>query len=197
MRSNPGKTRTDDRETLRTARLRLEPILPSHADELFEPLQNSRLYTYIPQDPPPSKEALRERFGRLASGRSPDGTQAWLNWAARRRDNGEVIGLYQATVYPDRTADIAYITFTSHQGQGFAREVCSEILRHLGRRHGVEVVGADIDTRNQASITLIERLGFLFVRTTKDADFFKGAASDEVRYEVRLDPSRRPGNARG
>jgi ribosomal-protein-alanine N-acetyltransferase len=100
-----------------------------------------------------------------------------------------VVGLYQATIYPDHTADIAYITFADHQGQGFAREACVEVIGHLGARYGVQVVGADIDTRNRASIALIEGLGFARVRTTRDADFFKGASSDEFRYEMRVPTS--------
>ena len=139
MQSKKQESVQRRRETLHTARLTLEPIQPDHADELFQPLQEPQLYTFIPQDPPSSIEALRERFARLATGRSPDGTQIWLNWAARRRDTEIVVGLYQATVYPESTADIAYITFAGHQGEGFAREACAEILRHLGDRYGLEV----------------------------------------------------------
>ena len=186
MQSNEPESGAEVREMLPTARLILEPIRPDHADELFEPLQDTHLYTYIPQDAPPSTEALRERFAWLAAGKSPDGTQVWLNWVARRTDDGTVVGMYQATVYPDRIADIAYITFIGSQGQGFAAEVCAEVIRHLGERYGVRVVGADIDTRNQASIALVGRLGFSHVHTTKDADFFKGASSDEHRYEMRI-----------
>ncbi len=162
----PSKGQEAGFEMLQTARLTLEPIRPDHAGELFEPLQDARLYTYIPQDAPPSKEALRERLEWLAAGKSPDGTQVWLNWVARRNDDGTVVGMYQATVYPDRTADVAYITFIASQGRGFAAEICAEVIRHLGERYGVQVVGADIDTRNQASIALVERLGFMRVRTT-------------------------------
>jgi ribosomal-protein-alanine N-acetyltransferase len=48
----------------------------------------------------------------------------------------------------------------------------------------VSRVAAEIDTRNTASIHLVEALGFARVATTPGADFFKGAASDEYRYEL-------------
>lgn len=178
--------RADPREAIETTRLTLEPIRPDHAEELFALLQDPTLYTYIPQEPPVSVAALRVRFERLAAGRSPDGTQIWLNWVARFTADSSVVGVYQATVYPDRTAAIAYLTFAGHQGRGVASEASAEVIRHLGARFGVRVVGADIDTRNRASIALIERLGFKRIRTTKDADVFKGATSDEFRYELRL-----------
>ncbi len=161
----------------------LEPLAPHHADEMFAPLQDQGLCVYIPQEPPVSLEALRDRYQRLAIGHSPDGAERWLNWAARRRDMGDLIGTFQATVRGDRTADIAYIVFVHAQRRGFALEGCEEMIRHLAADLGIEIAGADIDTRNVASIALIELLGFTRIRTTPDADFFKGATSHEYRYE--------------
>jgi [ribosomal protein S5]-alanine N-acetyltransferase len=39
-----------------------------------------------------------------------------------------------------------------------------------------------LDTRNEASWRLMERLGFRRNRLIKDADQFKGASSDEYEY---------------
>lgn len=178
--------RRDDRQQLETDRLVLEPLIPRHADEMFAPLQDVRLYEFIPQDPPLSVAALRERYGRLARGRSPEGDETWLNWAARERQTNAIVGTFQATVYLNGTADIAYIVFVGAQRRGFAAEGYAAMIRHLERDLGVRIAGADIDTRNSASIALIERLGFSRIRTTLDADFFKGATSDEYRYERRL-----------
>jgi len=47
----------------------------------------------------------------------------------------------------------------------------------------VSRVGTEIDTRNTASTRLVEALGFALVALTPNADFFKGTASDEYRYE--------------
>jgi [ribosomal protein S5]-alanine N-acetyltransferase len=46
------------------------------------------------------------------------------------------------------------------------------------------VVVAKMDTRNFASIALVEALGFERVGTTIEADHFKGSVSDEHRYEL-------------
>jgi ribosomal-protein-alanine N-acetyltransferase len=50
-----------------------------------------------------------------------------------------------------------------------------------------ETVHAEIDTRNAASIRLVEGLGFERVEIVRDADWFKGAASDEFRYALPRD----------
>ncbi len=170
-------------QALETGRIVLEPLEPRHASELFGPLQEERLYRFIPQEPPATESALRDRYERLAVGRSPDGNEVWLNWAARERKTGSIIGTFQATVHANHSADIAYIVFGPSQRHGFAAEGARRMLDHLRDDLKVTVAGADIDTRNTASIALIERLGFVRVRTTLNADYFKGATSDEYRYE--------------
>ena len=67
--------------------------------------------------------------------------------------------------------------------QGYALEGCGCLLNHLFQGYGVSVVTAEIDTRNLASISLVETLGFKHVSTQTNADFFKGAVSHELRYE--------------
>jgi ribosomal-protein-alanine N-acetyltransferase len=58
------------------------------------------------------------------------------------------------------------------------------LLEHLFQDYRVGIVAAEIDTRNAASIALVENLGFERVGFQKDADHFKGSTSDEYRYEL-------------
>jgi [ribosomal protein S5]-alanine N-acetyltransferase len=174
-----------DAETpLLTARLLLEPVRSEHAALLFAPLQDLRLYSYIPDDPPTSLEALQDRYRRWERRTSPDGREMWLNWAARALASSEWVGTFQATITKDHQALLAYIIFPSSQRQGLAREGCLRVIEHLVERYGVEVVAAEIDTRNASSIALVKSLGFRLVATTYGADTFKGAVSDEYRFEI-------------
>ena len=84
----------------------------------------------------------------------------------------------------DHTALLAYMIFPAFWRQGYAREGCARVLTHLFEDYRVSRVAAEIDTRNSSSIRLVEALGFARVATTPDADFFKGASSDEYRYEL-------------
>ena len=180
-------TKFDDYEpvALRTPTLTLEPIRGSHAAETFAYLCDPAHYTFIPQEPPKSLEVLRERYERLESGRSPNGCELWLNWAVRLHTGG-VAGLVQATGYPDGRAAIAYEFFAPFRGRGVATEAIRATLLHL--RDGPQLTKATalVDTRNGKSIRLLERLGFVRTRFIKDADFFKGATSDEYGYELDL-----------
>lgn len=170
---------------LETRRLLLEPLTVAHAAGLYGLLLNRRLYDYVPQDPPASGRALQDRYRRLSARRSPDGSEAWLNWAVRERATGGYVGTLEATVYGGRTAAIAYAVFIPYQRRGFAAEGCERVLAHLFGDYGVPTVTAEIDTRNAASMALVEALGFGRVSLRKNADHFKGASSDEYGYELR------------
>ena len=171
-------------KTLETSRLLLEPLVPSHGVHLHAPLSAAQLYTFIPQEPPASRESLEARYTALSARRSPDGQELRLNWALRRRDIGAYVGTLQATVRADRTAMLAYMVFVAFQGRGYAVEGAARVLAHLFDDYHVSVVVAEIDTRNGASIRLVEALGFVRVAMVPGADFFKGSLSDEYRYEL-------------
>lgn len=169
---------------LETPRLLLEPLQIRHALALYEPLQSPGIYEYIPENPPTSLEVLTIRYQRLSHRRSPNEQEAWLNWAMRKRREDKYVGTLQATVYPDATAYLAYILFPAFWRQGYAKEGCGCILDLVFKDYQVHTTSAEIDTRNIASIKLIESLGFQRVATRLNADFFKGTTSHEYRYEL-------------
>lgn len=166
-----------------TPRLTLEPLVVAHAPVLYPLLQDMALYTFIPQMPPESVETLTARYHKLAARRSPDGGERWLNWAVRLRASDDHIGTLQATVQTDSTAFLAYMIFPAFQRRGCAKEGCIRVLEHLRDDYAVRLVVAEIDTRNTASIALVEALGFVRTALHPAADCFKGTESDEYRYE--------------
>ena len=189
---NPLAGTPVEETTLETERLLLEPLMPEHAALLFEDLADERLYWFIPTDTPESAEALERRYRKLSSRRSPDGSEAWLNFAMRLREEGTLpkasyVGMLEATVFPNRSAYVAYTVFVPFWRQGYAREGCARMLRDLLEDYRVRVVVAEMDTRNAASVALAESLGFERVGTTLRADHFKGSVSDEHRYELHVD----------
>lgn len=170
--------------TLNAPGLVLEPLTAANAGELFPRLQDPALYTYIPQDPPPSLEALRARYARLESRRSPDGNELWLNWVARR--GSDAVGTVQATCRSDGVALIAYDVFVPFQRQGVASKTVAAMLDHVQAAAHMTSAKALVDTRNVASIRLLERLCFSRMRLIENADHFKGASSDEYEYAREL-----------
>jgi ribosomal-protein-alanine N-acetyltransferase len=164
---------------LLSARLRLEPQRADHADVLFVPLGDARLYTHIPQEPPASLDALRERLARLASRRSPKGDELWLNWVVHDAADGVPLGRVQATVRTDAPCYLAYEVFPDHWQRGIATEACQRVIDWLIHELQVEHFMAEVDSLNAASLRLLERLGFRRVTLRENADQFKGRSSDE------------------
>ena len=173
----------------------LEPLVPAHAEALFAGFADPRLHAYIPTDPPASLDALRDRCRRLATRPSPDGRERWLNRAARLAAAPIHVGLFEATVRPDATASLAYFVFGDHARRGYGVEGAGLVVDHLIESLRVPAVRTNIDTRNLASIRLVQRLESVQKSLVLQADCFKGAASDELvflRLEETIDPSSLP-----
>ncbi len=170
-------------KALDTLRLRLEPLEASHAPLLFRALQREELYAFIAETPPQSVAALRRRYRRLSSRVSPDGREAWLNWALRSHADGVHVGWVQATVHADGTAHVAYVLFVEAWGRGLAREAVASLIAHLGQAWGVRTVRATVDPRNRRSIALLESLGFERGALRRGAEVIHGALADELDYE--------------
>ena len=171
---------------LSTARLRLEPLEPRHADGLFEGLQHAALYAFVADTPPASVEALQERYARLARRVSPDGTEEWLNWALYGLTEARLVGYVQATLPEEGDASIAYVLVPEAWGRGYAREAVAAMIEHLGAAYGRATARATVDTRNARSIALLEALGFERVRVREGAEWIGGVLTDEAEYRRRL-----------
>ncbi len=159
-------------QTLITPRLVLEPRVAAHADALYPLLADPRQREFHDDDPV-SLDALRERFRKGESRRSPDGREQWLNWALLLRGgDASAIGFTQATVQEDGRAWIAYQVATALWGRGLASEAVSAMIEHLASHCAVSQCMATVDQRNERSWRLLERLGFL------RADAVQAAAMD-------------------
>ena len=174
----------DDEIVVESTRLLLEPILPEHAACLFPVLLDPKIYTYLPHDPPLDVEHLEGKYRRWQTRRSPDGQERWLNWAVFSKGSQFYIGTMQATVYSDCVSALAYELGSEFWGYGYATEACSAIIPILFSTYGVQTIKAEVDTRNVSSQKLLNRLGFSQSGLKKNADFFKGQASDEYIYKL-------------
>jgi [ribosomal protein S5]-alanine N-acetyltransferase len=185
--SNPGDAPpATHRAPVHTARLAIEPLRAEHAPLLFPMLADPRLYTYAPDTPRASVEALIERFEALERGAPEADNEVWLNWWLRRLDTGDPIGTLQATVIPGSHAWIGYSLAPSAWGQGFASEAAAWLVADLPARHPLSEILASVDVRNAKSIALLERLGF--ERLGTEAAELHGAPTTDYRYRLTCRP---------
>lgn len=140
-----------------TDRLELAPLTSDHAEALFAVLADESLYEYTHDAPPSSLVELRMRYAQLESRRSPDGSEAWLNWTLFERSTGMPIGYVQATVTPSH-ADIAWVVGTLWQRRGFAAEAAGALIHWL-RSARVKHVRAMINPSHTASQRVAMNVG--------------------------------------
>lgn len=174
-------------EELHTGRLRLEPLEERHAAALFALLRDDALYEFTGDHAPANLEALARRYRELETRTSPDGREAWLNWALWSLPDAGYVGLIQATVRPDRTAHIAYVLFREAWSRGFAHEATAALIDALSLEWDVREIWATVDVRHRRAIALLEELGFLRI-VRRHAGVDPLVPSDEFFYCLSLDP---------
>ena len=157
-------------QRLHSARLDLEPVRPSLADEAWPQVDDERMWTYFPELRPATRGDLRAQYERWERG-SRDPSQIWLNWLCRDRSKNVLIGSMQATLFPDeRSAYLAYAVYPEHQRLGYAAEASRCVIEHLRDRYHVRRILAEMDVRNEPSFRLAESLGFK--RVTREGNSY-------------------------
>ena len=115
---------------------------------------------------------LRKRYQRQVRGRSPDGSQRWLNWVVRKREDQQALGTVQATVTHEagaRSAEVAWVVAAPHQGHGYAQEAAQVMVTWL-RNQGVGTVVAHVHPDNRASQKVAAAVGLTATAIVVDGE---------------------------
>lgn len=164
---------------VQTDRLTLVPQTAQHAAEMYSVLNDPAIYEFE-NIPPVSIEWLADRFSRLETRCSPDGTEQWLNWVIRLPEL-RLIGYVQATIDQHGGARIAYEMSSAFWGRGLATEAVDAMIHELSKCYRVFEFTAVYKSKNQRSRRLLDRLGFIpAIASSVDAD--------ESSMRRRIDP---------
>ncbi len=136
----------------------LEPLVAAHAHEMFEVLRDPAIYEF--ENAPPASEAwLTQRYAKLESRRSADGSEHWLNWVIRL-PGGALAGYVQATVLPSGAAFVAYELNSRYWRRGIASSALRAVLDELRAGYDARDFVAVLKARNFRSEALLRKLGF-------------------------------------
>ena len=144
---------------LHTPRLTLTPLRVADADEMARVLEDARLYAFT-GGAALDVTALRERYRRQLRGRSPDGSERWLNWIVRLGADATAIGTVQTSIREgsDGVAEIAWVIGVPWQRRGYATEATRALVDWLGA-HGIVAIEAHIAVGHAASQAVAARVG--------------------------------------
>lgn len=152
----------------------LEPQVAAHAAEMFSVLSDPAIYEFE-NGPPPSEAWLKERFARLESRQSKNGSELWLNWVIRL-SSGELAGYVQATVIGSNTSYVAYELASQFWRRGIGSCAVRAVLEELSSQYDVRTFVAVLKARNFRSLALLAHLGFM-----------SGSSSQATLYGAELD----------
>ncbi|MEO9462652.1 MAG: GNAT family protein [Marinomonas sp.] len=143
---------------LTTARFTMRPLQRSDAAALLPTLGDEAQCLYLTR---PAFADEEELWGWLA-----DPSWNGRSWIAVD-DSGAAIGRFVAfPAHEDGIEEIGYIVSKDRQGEGIAKECTAALIDYLFTRDTARKLTAEVDTRNAASVALLEALGF-----TREAHF--------------------------
>jgi len=167
---------------IQTPRLLLSPVMGSHADAAFGPMQDDAIYQWISMNKPRSVESLRADWTRLESRLSTDGADAWPVWTITTRSDDALVGEVDAVIDDQFVCtNLGYYLFPEFWGRGFATEAVQAAADHL-ISHGVHRLVATVTVGNHASAQVLRKAGFSFTRIIPENDILRGEPVDDEEY---------------
>jgi RimJ/RimL family protein N-acetyltransferase len=164
---------------LDTDRLHLRPLQPSDAAGMYAMLSDPESMKYWISPPVPKIEdaakLLQEDLDSDAAGNS-------LCWAITLRGSDEMIGkciLFHFS-HANHRAEIGFILNRKHWRQGLTYEALVAVIAFAFDRLDLHRIEADVDPDNQASLGILDKLGFEREGLFRDRWHLKGQWVDSV-----------------
>lgn len=145
----------------------LVPQKKEHAREMSDVLNDERLYEYIGGYNHISRTELENRYEKLESRTSPDGTAYWLNWVIVNHDN-KPVGYIQATIM-ETTATVAWVVGRTWQNRRYGKAAAT-LLEKWIEDIGCLEMDAYIHPENANSKKLAFSLGFTNTHQIEDGE---------------------------
>ncbi|EXU69565.1 acetyltransferase [Streptomyces sp. PRh5] len=153
--------------TLRTARLLLEPYRPEDEDAFVALFQDRRVCRWLGDGRLAPEAEDRALFGRIFT--KVYARRLFDVWAVR--EDGRYVG--HAEIKPTEVVgghEIVYALAPEAWGRGLGTELTGAIVGHGFGTLGLSEVHATVMAANEASLTLLTRLGFTHRRDIEEED---------------------------
>lgn len=160
--------------TLRTERLLLRRARLDDVDAFHAVLGDPRAMRYWSTPPHATLDETREWVTAMVE-RSVDVCNDFVVEL-----DGRLIGKAGCYELPE----IGYILHPEVWGRGYAREAMAAVIAHVFATTDLEALKADVDPRNQASIGLLQRLGFTETHRAKGTWNVGGEICDSIYFAL-------------
>ena len=169
---------------LQTDRLQISPLEAADLDSFVRYRQQPEVARFQSWDCDFSREqGLKLIQSQAGISFPPPGE--WLQLGVRDKSTGKLLGdLALHSLERENSYEIGFTIAKEHQGEGIGKEAAAKLLRFLFDEIGAEFVEANTDSRNVASIRLLESLGFSQLVDRSWVEEFKSETVTVYVFEV-------------
>jgi ribosomal-protein-alanine N-acetyltransferase len=167
--------------TLTTARLVLREITQDDAPAFFEIRRDPLVMKYWSHGPVSSIEPIVAAIQQVMLG-VREGSS--IRWAITDRQSGLFLGSGGFWRWDKRNlrGELGYDLGSAHWGKGLATEALEAIVRYGFEAMKLHSVEANVDPRNQGSIRVLEKLGFVQEGLVRENFVVEGVFTDTAIF---------------
>lgn len=168
---------------LETERLVLRNLHPDDKEQVFAIRSNATTMQYIPR---PLARTVDDAMGVIEMITGFTAGNERINWAITERGNDKLLGIIGYVNFRPEShrAEVGYVLHHEYLRKGIAQEALRAVLVYGFDTIQLHSIEAIINTQNEASIKLVEKLGFTREAHFKDYIFHNGRYWDEYVYSL-------------
>lgn len=168
-----------------TPRLVVRPLRPDDLDDVAALQSDPEVVRYLPWPLRSRDEAKQWLDARLAASTLAEDDDA-VSYGVERRSDGRVIGVIALFLRSREhgRGEVGFVVERAAQGQGYAREATEAVVDLAFRELDLHRMEGYAIAANEASATLMTRLGMRQEAYFRGYELFKGERSDAVVHAV-------------
>ncbi len=162
-------------------RVRLRWLTDDDVDDLFVVFSDPDVMRYWSSPPFVSRDQAQELVDEI---RRHFADKSLFQWGIELLDDGHVIGTCTLAEPSEqnRRAELGFALGRAWWGRGYAREAVEALLAFAFGELDLHRIEADADPRNDASIGLLERIGFVREGTLRERWIVAGETQDTAFF---------------
>ncbi|KAE9972556.1 hypothetical protein EG328_004924 [Venturia inaequalis] len=179
---------SDGQVHIQTANLLLRGAQKQHATDLHKAFSDPDVMQYWSSLPHTTLVQTEEWLSKMTSSPQNGTTDFIISYNANAIGKIGIWSLNPSTHVPG--GEIGFLLAKEHHRKGFMTEALRAILPYFVNQLGFEIITADVDPRNDASIDILMKFGFRILRrrdrTFQIGDEWMNSLDLELRVEPRI-----------
>jgi [ribosomal protein S5]-alanine N-acetyltransferase len=170
--------------TLKTERFTLRKLQMSDAKLIFNYQSNKAHFQFVDM---PVYEKIEEAEQYIQSMNKGVENDKWIIWAIKDDETDAILGTISIwnLSLEGRKGELGFGLFPGNRGKGIMDESLKSVVNFGFNSMGLREIDAYTNTKNERSISLLERNGFIKIRTVMDPHTFSGEPMEMAIFNLK------------